>query len=86
MLQRVTQYSGQLFRAGVDALVLALLGRTMFAYGDMVRASTGQCMLHPQLARAVVAACRVEQEQVSKGAGQLREMLAEGVVRTRPIL
>ena len=53
---------------------------------DMVRASTGQCMLHPQLARAVVAACRVEQERVSEGAGQLREMLVEGVVSTRPIL
>ena len=52
----------------------------------MVRASTGQCMLHPQLARAVVAACRVEQEWVREGAQQLREMLVEGVVSTRPIL
>jgi hypothetical protein len=52
----------------------------------MVRASTGQCMLHPQLARAVAASCRLEQERVSAGAQQLREMLLEGVVSTRPIL
>ena len=76
----------ELFRPIVDALVLAFLGRTTFAYGDMVRASNGQRMLHPQLARAVVAACRVEQQHVSKAAGQLREMLVEGVVSTWPIL
>jgi CRISPR/Cas system-associated endonuclease Cas1 len=76
----------ELFRPAVDALVLAFLDRTTFAYGDMVRASTGQCMLHPQLARVVVAACQVEQERLSKGAGQLREMLVQGVVSTRPIL
>jgi CRISPR-associated protein Cas1 len=76
----------ELLRPAVDALVLTFLNRTTFAYGDVERVSTGQCMLHPQLARAVVAACRVEQERVSKGAGQLREMLVEGVVSTRPIL
>ena len=76
----------ELFRPAVDALVLGFLERTTFAYGDMVRAGNGQCMLHPQLACAVVAACRVEQERVSKGAGQLREMLVEGVVSTRPFL
>jgi hypothetical protein len=59
----------------VDALVLALLTRTTFAYGDMVRASTGQCMLHPQLARAVVAGCRLEQERVNEAAAQLRSVL-----------
>jgi hypothetical protein len=52
----------------------------------MVRASNGHCMQHPQLARAVAAACRVEQERVSTGAQQLREMLVQGVVSTRPIL
>jgi CRISPR-associated endonuclease Cas1 len=76
----------ELYRPAVDALVLTFLDRTTFAYGDMVRASTGQCMLHPQLARAVVAACRLEQERVSKGAGQLREMLVQGGVSTEPIL
>jgi hypothetical protein len=86
MLQRVTQYSGQLFCPASDALVLALLGRTTFAYGDLVMTHEGRCRLHPQLARAVVAACWVEQERVREGAGQLREMLVEGVVSTRPIL
>ena len=46
----------------------------------------GHCRLHPRLARAVAVSCRVEQERVSEGAGQLREMLVEGVVSTRPIL
>ena len=76
----------ELYRPTVDALVLTFLDRTTFAYGDMVRASNGQCMLHPQLARAVVAACRVEQERVSAGARELREMLVESVVSTRPSL
>ena len=65
----------ELFRPAVDALVLTFLGRTTFAYGDMVRASTGQCMLHPQLARAVVAGCRLEQEVVNAGAKELRTLL-----------
>ena len=65
----------ELYRPAVDALVLALLTRTTFAYGDMVRASTGQCMLHPQLARAVVAGCRLEQERVNEAAAQLRSVL-----------
>jgi CRISP-associated protein Cas1 len=43
----------ELFRPAVDALVLVFLGRTTFACGDMVRATTGLCMQHPQLARAV---------------------------------
>ena len=65
----------ELYRPAVDALVLTFLGRTTFAYGDMVRASTGQCLLHPQLARAVVAGCRVEQVRVQDGARQLRVLL-----------
>src|SRR5205814_2095520 len=69
----------ELFRPAVDALVLAFLDRTTFAYGDMVRASNGQCMLHPQLARAVVAGCRLEQEAVDAGARELRTQLIEAV-------
>jgi CRISPR-associated endonuclease Cas1 len=76
----------ELFRPAVDALALAFLDRTAFAYGDMVRANNGQCMLHPQLARAVVASCTLEQERVRDGARQLGEMLVEGVVSTTPIL
>jgi hypothetical protein len=69
----------ELFRPAVDALVLTFLDRTTFAYGDMVQASNGQCMLHPQLARAVVAGCRLEQERVSEGAQQLRGLLVDGI-------
>jgi hypothetical protein len=45
----------ELFRPAVDALVLAFLERTTFTYGDSARLSDGQCRLHPQLVRAVVA-------------------------------
>lgn len=65
----------ELFRPAVDALVLTLLERTTFTYGDFTRSSDGQCRLHPQLARTVVAACRVEQERVRTGACQLRTLL-----------
>jgi hypothetical protein len=40
MLQRVKQYSGKLFCPAADALVLALLGRTTFAYGDLIAGTT----------------------------------------------
>ena len=66
----------ELFRPAVDALVLTFLGRTTFAYGDMVQASNGQCMLHPQLARAVVASCRLERECLRGGTQQLRDQLS----------
>jgi CRISPR-associated endonuclease Cas1 len=65
----------ELYRPAVDALVLGFLGRTTFAYGDMVRATDGQCRLHPQLARAVVAGCRLEQASVDAGAKELRALL-----------
>jgi CRISPR-associated endonuclease Cas1 len=38
----------ELFRPAVDALVLALLARTTFAYGDAVQGRRGECRLHPQ--------------------------------------
>src|SRR5437588_6212059 len=43
----------ELFRPAVDALVLVLLARTTFTYGDVVQGRRGECRLHPQLARAV---------------------------------
>jgi hypothetical protein len=62
----------------VGALVLGFLERTTFAYGDMVRTSNGQCMLDPQLARAVVASYRAKQARVQDGAKQRRVLLAHG--------
>jgi CRISPR-associated endonuclease Cas1 len=51
----------ELGRPAVDDRVLRFLRSTVFHAGDFVRVSDGSCRLHPQLARTVVAACRVEQ-------------------------
>ena len=72
----------ELFRPKVDGLVLALLGRTTFSLGDMTRTRDGVCKLHPQLARAVVASCRVPDADVTAGAMELRALLVDGE-RTR---
>jgi hypothetical protein len=58
----------------VDALVLTLLGRTTFTYGDLVTTHEGRCRLHPQLARAVVAACRLEQQTMAQLADVQRRL------------
>jgi CRISPR-associated endonuclease Cas1 len=65
----------EVYRPAVDALVLAFLSRSAFTNGDFVSASDGQCRLHPQLARTVVAACRLEQAAVGVGARELRTCL-----------
>jgi CRISPR/Cas system-associated endonuclease Cas1 len=65
----------ELFRPQVDRLVLEFLGRTTFHAGDFLRLSDGSCRLHPQLARAVFAACRVVQAQISEGAKWLAALV-----------
>lgn len=67
------------FRPHVDSLVLAFIARTTFTYGDFVKDGAGQCRLHPQLARAVVAACRLPQLRIDTGARSLRTLLLDGV-------
>jgi CRISPR-associated endonuclease Cas1 len=62
-------------RGAVDGLVLDFLARTTFHAGDFTRASDGSVRLHPQLARAVVASCRVPQEAVDAHAGWLAHHL-----------
>jgi len=62
----------ELYRPAVDALVLNLLARTTFTYGDCTPTSDGQCNLHPQLARAVVAACRLPDTRIAEGGARLR--------------
>jgi hypothetical protein len=65
----------ELARPMVDGLVLDFLARTTLHTGDFTRVSDGSCRLHTQLARAVVAACRVAQERIDEGAKSLRNLL-----------
>ncbi len=55
-------------RGTVDGLVLDFLQATTFHKGDFTPVSDGSCRLHPQLARAVVAACRVAHERIKEHA------------------
>jgi CRISPR-associated protein Cas1 len=71
----------ELERPAVDGLVLDFLGRTTFHAGDLTRVSDGSCRLHPQLARVIVAACRVQQERTDEHA----KWLASTLVRV-PVL
>ena len=43
----------------VDRLLVAFIQKTTFTYGDFLHANDGACRLHPQLARYVVATCRL---------------------------
>jgi CRISP-associated protein Cas1 len=65
----------ELERPTVDGFALDFLTSTMLHAGDFTRVSDGSCRLHPQLARAVVAACRVTQEQIDQHAKWLASML-----------
>ncbi|MGO8948006.1 MAG: CRISPR-associated endonuclease Cas1 [Ktedonobacterales bacterium] len=63
------------FRGTVDSLVLRFLSAHTLHYGDMTRVHDGSCRLHPQLARAVVAACKLPQEPIHAAAVWLRDTL-----------
>jgi CRISP-associated protein Cas1 len=65
----------ELERPAVDGLVLDFLASTMLHAGDFTRVSDGSCRLHPQLARAVVAACRESQARLDEGAKWLGSLL-----------
>ena len=77
-------------RGMVDGLVLDFLARTTLHWGDITPVSDGSCRLHPQLARAVVAACRVEQGRLDEHARWLRDALLtpspEGCLPRSPAL
>jgi hypothetical protein len=62
-------------RGAMNGLALDLLGRTTFHAGDFTRVTDGSCRLHPQLARAVVAACRVPQVRMGQHVRWLRTTL-----------
>jgi CRISPR-associated endonuclease Cas1 len=65
----------ELARPEVDHLLLRFIRRTTFAPGDFVMERSGECRLHPQLARVVVAACRVPQSRIDEYARWLRDLL-----------
>ncbi|MGO8949291.1 MAG: CRISPR-associated endonuclease Cas1 [Ktedonobacterales bacterium] len=62
-------------RGTVDGLVLKFLSRRTMHYGDMTRVNDGSCRLHPQITRAVAAACRIEQYQIDTHALWFRDAL-----------
>ncbi len=62
-------------RGAAESLVLDFLTRTTFHAGDFSRVSDGSCRLHPQLARAVVASCRVPQARIDDHADWLKKVL-----------
>jgi CRISP-associated protein Cas1 len=62
-------------RGAVDTLVLDFLDRTTLHAASFSRTGDGGVWLHPQLARAVVAACRVSQDQLDEHARWLRGLL-----------
>lgn len=65
-------------RPAVDAALVGFLGRTtLFRKGDFTLVTDGRCRLHPQLGRAVVAACRVSDEDVSASVRRLRQRLTD---------
>src|SRR5258708_34208427 len=59
-------------RGTVDGLVLDFLKATTFHKGDFTPVSDGSCRLQPQLARAVAAVCRVQQDRLDGHARWLR--------------
>ncbi len=68
------------FRPKVDALVLDFICSSTFQLGDFTKVSDGSIRLHPQLARSLVATCKVEDRRISEGAASLRD----SVVQRRP--
>ncbi len=62
-------------RGAVDSLVLTFLGKTTFRLADFTRLSDGSVRLHPELARLVVASCRVQQDRIDAHARWLRAAL-----------
>jgi CRISPR-associated endonuclease Cas1 len=64
-------------RGTVDGLVLDFLAHTALHWGDVTPVSDGSCRLHPQLARAVVAGCRVAQDRLDEHARWLRSAVLD---------
>jgi CRISP-associated protein Cas1 len=65
-------------RGMVDGLVLDFLASATFHAGDFVKSKAGGCQLHPQLARAIVASCRVPRQRLDTQATWLQTSLLAG--------
>jgi CRISPR-associated endonuclease Cas1 len=65
----------ELHRPAVDSLLLNFLSRTTFSASDFKPDNTGRLYIHPLLARAVVAACRIPHDQIDQSAQWLRDLL-----------
>ncbi len=68
----------ELDRPSVDGLVIDVITKWTLHYGDFTRVKDGSVKLHPQLCRAVVAACRVEQMVLDRHAAWLGRLVVEG--------
>jgi CRISP-associated protein Cas1 len=71
-------------RGAVDSLVLAFIVKTTFRAGDFTGVSDGSVRLHPQLARAVVASCRIPQDRIDEHARWVRAALLGKTAQEQP--
>ncbi len=61
----------------VDGRLLKVLVKRTFTRGDFTQTTDGACRLHPQLARFIVASCRVNDQAVQEQARGLRDALLD---------
>lgn len=65
----------ELERGTVDDLLLKFLNKTILNYSDFAREESGRVRVHPQLARLLLAECRVPQDHVNAHARWLKSLL-----------
>jgi len=65
------------FLGVVDRLVLTFLTRHTLQYGDLIPCNDGSVKMHPQLARVIVAACRVPSEDIDSLVGWIKYTLLD---------
>jgi hypothetical protein len=81
---RVAELLADLVLEEGDALVLDFLSKTTLHAGDFTPVSDGSVRLHPQLARVVVASCRVKQPLLDAHARRIRDLLMADSPVARP--
>lgn len=65
----------ELERGTIDGLVLNFLLSRVLHYGDITRVNDGSIKLHPELAKVVVASCKLDQEVINDNAVWLRALI-----------